>query len=274
MRKIISFIAIQLVVNGLFAQEFRQLIAEANARASKHQDAKAAQLLKKAIRITNPNEIDLYLVFTNLGAVQQRMHKNKDALASYNSALKLKPTSLFALNNRGVLKMGLNDYQGALADFGAAIQFDSLKEDAYINRSYLYKHQKDTAAAIKDLKRALRLKPYNAAARNSYADVLMCQGKLDEALKICAGLLDEFPHQPQMLNNMAEVYIRMKKYDQAMTYVNQAINVNAAFDAAYIVRAEIYLAAGDQKAAKKDLKKASSIGNKNPKIEKMLSSCR
>lgn len=274
LQRIILFLALLFVSNGLIAQELRLLLAEANTCVSKHQNARAEQLFKKAIKSTNPTDIDLYLVYTNLGAVQQRMKKNKQALLSYNNALLLKPTSLNALNNRGTLKLEMKDYGGAMNDFNAAIQLDSLKEDAFINRSYLHKIMKDTAAAIRDLKSALRIKPYNVSARNSYATILMRQGKLDDALKMFTSLVEEFPSQPIMLYNMAQIYNRMKKYGQALSYANRTLRLNPTYDAAYIVRAEIYLATDDHTLAKKDLKKAISIGNKDPKAKQLLALCK
>lgn len=273
MRKKILILVLTIVSIFTYSQTAREWLNKANVHISKNENKKAEQCLLKAISLTDPAEIDLYKTYANLGTVQRRIDKKKEALDSYNKALRIMPTSVFVLNNRASLKLDLKDFKGALEDYNIALHLDSLNEEIYINRAYLYKKMRDTSACVLDLKKALKIKPYSLPARNNYADVLMNQGKLTEALKIFTDLSNEYPNEPILLNNLAEVNLKMKNLDVALKYVNKAIAIKPAYDVAYVTRAEVAIANGDLKSAKKDLQKAVKLGNDDSKTLSLLSKC-
>jgi tetratricopeptide (TPR) repeat protein len=52
---------------------------------------------------------------------------------------------------------------------------------------------------------------------------LMDKGKFNDAQKILDKILEKDPGNPLALNNLAAVMVKMKKYDKADTYLNQAL---------------------------------------------------
>lgn len=261
---------IVLCVNG---QNKKQLLEKAKVCWSKDDYEGAEQLIKKAIEITSNDSEDLYLLYTNLGTAQRRNERKKAALESYDIAHKLKPNSVYVLNNRASLRCHLTDYQGGLDDYAQSLAIDSLNEDTYIGRSHLYKVMCDTTSAIRDLQSVLRINPKNLSARNNIADVQMARGQLNEAMATFTSLLDEYPNDPIIINNIAEIYLKMKDFDKSMQTINKAIKIKGSYAGAFLTRGEIYLKLGELKRAKKDFQQAIKLKCDDDKVFGLLDQC-
>jgi tetratricopeptide (TPR) repeat protein len=93
----------------------------------------------------------------------------QNALADYNQAIILNPSSVASYNNRGILKKEkLNDPQGALADYNQAIAIDPNLVEAYLNRGILkYQKLNDPQGALADYNQAIAINPNLALAYNN-----------------------------------------------------------------------------------------------------------
>ena len=84
------------------------------------------------------------------------------ALANFNEAIRLAPTSAEGYNRRARFKGDkLDNYQGALADFNEAIRLNPNYVDAYIYRSEYKEKLNDIQGALADLNEAIRRDPNN-----------------------------------------------------------------------------------------------------------------
>ena len=92
MKRITILLLGWLVCSQLSAQTYEEWIARAMDAVEKDSLYQAEQSFKEALKL-EPANMRNALVFSNLGTVQRRMGKNKEALESYSLALNLTPYS-------------------------------------------------------------------------------------------------------------------------------------------------------------------------------------
>ena len=88
----------------------------------------------------------------------------KDAIAAYDTAIRLKPDFAAAYARRAEAKYNSGDYKGMAKDFDASIRLGRDYATAYANRSVAKRNLRDYKGAIKDCETAIRLDPENAEA--------------------------------------------------------------------------------------------------------------
>lgn len=269
----VLFICFIMLSSICLAQTRDELLRKAELSLSKEDYKTAEQMYQKIIDLYSNNYDELYIVYANLGTVQRRFDKKDKALESYDMANKLYPNSVFILNNRASLRIQLKDYNGAMDDLTKSLQIDSLNDVTLIGRSHLYKLMKDTTSALKDLYAILRFKKNSLPANNNIADVQMARGQLNEAMKTFTDLLAENPGEWILINNVGEVYFKMKDYDKAFEWANKAIKIKSNYDAPYITRGQVYMKRGDLKKAKKDFQKAIELDTDDERVFEFLERC-
>jgi tetratricopeptide (TPR) repeat protein len=157
------------------------------------------------------------------------------AIGFYTKAIEMNPKFSYAYVSRAAdyVKKGL--YNEAIDDSNKAIELNQDFPPAYVNRgeAYYYKGQYDEA--IKDTTKAIMLAPKLAAAYN------------------VRGL----------------AYNKKTLYKEAVKDYSKAISLDATGECgsgekgqAYLNRAEVYQAMGNEAAAKADLKKAGTLSKK------------
>ena len=123
-------------------------------------------LLKEKVR-RNSEEFNA-AVKAKEGLTHYYAGKIKEALASYDAAIKLNPRFAEAYNNRGVIYYSQNKFAEAVADYTLAVNFRAQYADAYYNRAIAYGAMKNYPMAKADLEAALRINPNDADAAELY----------------------------------------------------------------------------------------------------------
>jgi len=88
----------------------------------------------------------------------------KEALLSYNEALRIVPNAVDVLLSRGSLFYILNDFDNALKDFEAILHIDPDHELAMLKRRICYKFKGELERAVEDLSKLIEENPDNAEA--------------------------------------------------------------------------------------------------------------
>ena len=88
-----------------------------------------------------------------------RSDTSDEQIRCYTEAIRLKPDSAVAYNNRGNARSAQGDLAGAIQDYDAAIRLQPDDAAAYNNRGIARKAQGDLGGAIQDYDAAIRLKP-------------------------------------------------------------------------------------------------------------------
>lgn len=88
---------------------------------------------------------------------------NREAIADFSTAIRIKQDYSFAYYNRGNVFVDLGLDKDALEDFNKAIEFDK-KSDYYMARASLYKSLKEYTKSLNDFNVSIELDPQNGFA--------------------------------------------------------------------------------------------------------------
>ncbi len=91
------------------------------------------------------------------------LKNNREAIADFSTAIRIKQDYSFAYYNRGNVFVDLGLDKDALEDFNKAIEFDK-KSDYYMARASLYKSLKEYTKSLNDFNVSIELDPQNGFA--------------------------------------------------------------------------------------------------------------
>lgn len=97
--------------------------------------------------------------YNGRGLAKRRKGDLEGAIADFNVALGIDPTSVLALSDRGFCKMNLGDLDGAVADFTRAAELSPENADRRNSLGIVKQLKGDLAGAIADYDRAIALRP-------------------------------------------------------------------------------------------------------------------
>ncbi len=133
---------------------------------------------------------------------------------------------------------------------------------------YAYLAKKNPDLAITHFKYALKLKPDFSAARNNlgtaYLEKEDWHAAIECFLPIADDLLYATPHFA--LTNLGFAYYKLKDYDRAIDYYNQALEINADFPKALDGLGLVYTATGRYAEAVAVLEKAVASAPKEARL--------
>lgn len=113
----------------------------------------------------------------------------RKAIEYLDEAIKLKPDSAEAFNNRGNAYNDLGEYQRAIENYNEAIRLKPQHASAFYNRGFTYDDLGQHQRAIEDYNEAIRLKPGNIDAYYNRGNDYFIQGNKElgcrDAQKAC-----------------------------------------------------------------------------------------
>jgi len=141
------------------------------------------------------------------------------ALAEYELIRELYQDSVPAFNNSGHILLALGRTREALPMFDRAAELDLTTTPPLISLYFVYlddyrNPEKATEAARKLVERA----PQNVSFRVMLAWSLAAEGLLDEALELTRAAIDEEPHHPYGLPNLAHLLYASGADDEAVIH--------------------------------------------------------
>ena len=192
------------------------LLGMAQAQLGRREDAQRSA--DDALKIVSRSSRDLY----NLGCLLQRLSRHEDALASYESALSLRSDYFEALVHRGVSLLELKRHDEAVASFERALALKPGEAGVWFNRGNALLRLGNNDEALLSYDRALSLKPDYAEAWENRGHVLLAMGRSDDAF----ASYDQAPSgtgQPHPWIVRGKAFITLKRYEEALTCVDQAL---------------------------------------------------
>lgn len=167
---------------------------------------------RKAIAL-HPNSS---IIYNRLGVAYSELKQYGAALDAYQKALALSPMTAEPYYNVGLVHLKQGDLRRALTAFKRAITLDAEWEDAYTGLGEVYLKQGDLGQAAHTYKQATRLNPNG----NSSATL-----------------------------GLGKVYARQERWDDAITAVEKAIEIQIDNTEAHYQLAQIYVKRGEKKKA-------------------------
>ncbi|PWN69345.1 hypothetical protein C1631_014925 [Chryseobacterium phosphatilyticum] len=210
--------------------------------------------------------------YNNLGTAQRRLGKATLAFKSYESALKANPLSASVYANLASLHSQKGNKVKALEYIDKGLQVDDKNPEFYLTRSKIYDTQGKKDLAIKDLNQILTFAPDNIFAKTGLANLKKNSGDLEGALKDYNQLIAEKP-ESLLYNGRADVYLKMKKYKEALTDANKAVSIDPKFAQSYVTKALILFDTAKTKEACGNLDKAVALGYEKAILAEYYAQC-
>jgi len=129
-------------------------------------------------------------------------------------------------NDYGIGLFLQNDFKGAEAAFINATEADPNNFDGWVNIGRVRTQEGDTAGAFKALDKALSLKPNLARANYFYARDLKEEGRYDEAIAKLQSVLQQYPRDRVVRNELGRIYFLQKKYSDAVKEFETTLTID------------------------------------------------
>jgi Flp pilus assembly protein TadD len=134
-----------------------------------------------------------------------------------------------------------------------------------------YDNQKMYDQSDEAHEKALRVDPESALILNNYAYQLSERGvKLDKALVMAKKAIQKEPKNASYLDTIGWIYYKMKKYEEAKSYIFQSLQVNGSSGVVNDHMGDIFNAMGDKQNARKYWQKALDLSPNNEVIKNKL----
>jgi tetratricopeptide (TPR) repeat protein len=201
----------------------------------------AQQDLQKAVEL-NPRLLDARLI---LAQFYLRDRDQNMARKQIESALKLAPRDVRALMLQGGLKILERDIKGAEAAYKEVVELYPDNVPGHIRLGLVYNLTKREKEALKSFKTALELSPQQTDALTLMVGIYVREKKFDEAIQICekqkqkAG---ENPTQMALIEYLeGNIFLAKKDMKWAQQHFETAIKTDPNILAPYEALARIYM---------------------------------
>ena len=243
----------------LSAQTYDEYISQAMDAIETDSLAKAEMFFKEALKL-EPANIKNALLFSNLGTIQRRIGKKKEALEAYSLALNLTPYSITILLNRASLYLEMDMLDKAYLDYCNVIDLDAKNKEALQFRAYVYMRRRQYLEARLDYQRLLEEEPENKTARVGIAMVNQKDKRYREALEELNRLITDYPRDVSLLKARAELEVEMNSLELALLDLEEAVRITPNDADIYVMCGEIYLTQGKKREAYAAFEKAVELG--------------
>ena len=133
--------------------------------------------------------------------------------------------------------------------FEKVTEADPQNPDGWVNIGRVRAQEGDNAGALQVLDKALALKPGLARANYFYARVLKEDGKYDEAIAKLQSVLQQYPRDRVVLNELGRIYFLQKKYAEAVKAFQATLAIDPEDLQAHYNLMLCYNGLGDDKRA-------------------------
>lgn len=241
------------------AQTYDELISRAMDAVERDSLYQAEISFKKALQL-EPANIRNALLFSNLGTVQRRMGKNKEALESYSLALNLTPYSTTILLNRASLYLDMDYLDKAYVDYCNVIDLDAQNQEALRFRAYIYMRRRQYQDARNDYQSLLEVVPGDKTGRIGMAMVNQKLQRYRESLEEFNRLIVDYPKDVSLLKARAELEVEMNHLEIALLDLESAAKMDPNDSEIYVMCGDVYMMQGRKKEAYVAFEKAVELG--------------
>ena len=169
----------------------------------------------------------------NLGLALAGRGQIDEALAHYQTALKIKPDYAEARNNLGAALAGCGRLGEALPHYQRALEIKPDYAEAHNNLGLALAGCGRLDEALAQFQAALAVKPDYAEAHNSLGAALAGCGRLDEAIAHYQTALEIKPDYAEAHNNLGAALARRGRIDGALVHFQMALKIKPDYAEAH-----------------------------------------
>jgi tetratricopeptide (TPR) repeat protein len=206
------------------------------------------EAIKEALRQSGDTPMDFIVNTTpsfrelvNRGASLRTLGQFDEALASYEAAIALEPTSPVVWVNKGNLLSSMKRRREALEAYARAAQLDPKFELAWLNAGLELQHSEDHAAAIRCFDHVLALNPQHARTWRRKGKSLEALGRRQAAKACYEAILQFNPDDDLASTHIGELCHNAGEHPEALGWYDRAIKANAKCTSAWTGKADVLI---------------------------------
>ena len=179
---------------------------------------------------TQPDHFDsLHL----LGVISHQRGNYSEAVQQIDTALKRKPNSESAMNNRGVALKELGRFEEALASCDRAIELRPDYAEAHNNRGIILKELRRFEEALASCHRAFKIRPAYAEALSNCGLALHELKRFEEALESYDRALEIRPDFAEARFNRGNALYELTQFEEALASYDRALALRSDYAEAH-----------------------------------------
>ncbi|HBJ76520.1 MAG TPA: hypothetical protein DDY68_01315, partial [Porphyromonadaceae bacterium] len=263
-----------LIENGEQKSELH--LALANILAKYDYEKEAIEQFKIAMQL-EPTNREAWIMMMEF---QMKKGRYSDLLQSVEDVLVYFPNDYVFFLYRGLAYMLVDKDEDAIVAFQEGLKkLDSAESSNPVASSMLYEMLGDSyyklnqkEKSFEAFENALTQNPQNAGAMNNYAYYLSIEEEnLEHAEELSGKSIKLDPNNPIYLDTYAWIYFKMKKYDLAKFYIEQAISYDTTNNVEIIEHyGDILSQSGNEEEALKQWKKAKELGSQSALLDQKI----
>ena len=223
----------------------------------KYVEAKA--FLDKVIW-SHPKSDEAVVLLAQFYLVQGDRHA---ARTEFKAALELNPANIQAFTPIYDDLMAKQDYKYARQLLGKALRKKPQQALLLQKLIQINMLEEEWSEATKAAAALQRLPKHKKLARFYFANILQGQGQCEKAIVIYQELIDEFPEQLRVLQNMSGCYELLNKRSEMISLLKESIQNNQQSIASVLVLSDLYIANKQNSKANKLL---TDLVSRKPKL--------
>jgi tetratricopeptide (TPR) repeat protein len=235
--------------------DYRLVRVRAAAALAGYQNLPLDEAQEKTVAAANEEYLasilsrpDQWASHYNLGNYYLDRRELKQAIAAYDTALKLEPRAVLAMVNESMAYVRMGENKKAGESLKKALKVAPDNAAANFNMGLLKAEENDPGGAEMHLKSALKADPQMAQAAYNLC-VLLSKDHLDEAIGFCRQAADLRPQEARYAYTLAFFQQQMGDSPGAAKVLHDLIRRSPAYADAYMLLGEIYEQQGNKSKA-------------------------
>jgi tetratricopeptide (TPR) repeat protein len=200
----------------------------------------------------------------NLGNYYLNRGEVKEALAAYDTALKIEPRAAMVMVNAAMAYAQTGEKKPAEKFLLKAIKIAPDNAAAHFNLGLLQAEQNRVKEAERELREAFRLDPKMAPAAYNLC-ILTAKSRPEEALSWCRRAVALNPQEPKYSFTLAFYQKEQGDLKNAAATLQDFLTRRPGFADGYLLLSEIYVQQGDRPQAEAVLRQAQHVENLPPR---------
>jgi tetratricopeptide (TPR) repeat protein len=236
--------AVQALVTAT-GDEYRLVRVRAAASLAGYENLPLDDAQKQTVAAANEEHLasilsrpDQWTSHYNLGNYHQDRRDFKQAVASYDTALKLEPRAVLAMVNESMAYARLGENKKADESLQKALKVAPDNAAANFNMGLLKAEQNDPKGAEQYLKKALEADPQMAPAAYNLC-VITSKDRIDEAVTWCRKAAELRPQEPKYAFTLAFYLNQKRDTDEAVRTLKAIIEKYPGYKDAEMLLGEI-----------------------------------